>query len=396
MSSIDLIAATAFGLEAVTIRELQALGYEGKGSQPGWVGFRGDLSAICRANLWLRSADRVLVRMGEFAAQDFGELFDRTSALPWEQWLPLDANFPVNGRSIRSQLSSVPACQKIVKKAIVQRLLGAYRQGSESRRDSSTWSRLSETGARYTIDVALRNNVATLSIDTTGASLHKRGYRTLVGQAPLKETLAAAMVLLSFWKPGRRLLDPFCGSGTIAIEAALIGRQIAPGLNREFAAESWPQVQASLWAAARQEARDLIQPDFEPGIIATDIDSNVLRLARRHAQQAGVASLIHFQQQPFQQLTSGDKHGILITNPPYGQRLGDAQQTEQLYASMPSVLSRLDTWSWYILTSHPDLERLLGRVADRRRKLYNGRIACTYYQFHGPKMPARGNQEETS
>jgi putative N6-adenine-specific DNA methylase len=308
----------------------------------------------------------------------------------------LDANFPVNGRSIRSQLSSVPACQKIVKKAIVQRLLGAYRQVSRSRRDSTTGSRLSETGARYTIDVALRNNVATLSIDTTGASLHKRGYRTLVGQAPLKETLAAAMVMLSFWKPGRRLLDPFCGSGTIAIEAALIGRQIAPGLSREFTAESWPQIPASLWAAARQEARDLVQPDFEPGIVATDIDPNVLRLARRHAQQAGVASLIHFQQQPFQQLASRDKHGILITNPPYGQRLGDAQQTEELYATMPSVLSRLDTWSWYILTSHPDLERLLGRPADRRRKLYNGRIACTYYQFHGPKMPTRSNQEETS
>jgi 23S rRNA G2445 N2-methylase RlmL len=387
MPWIDLIAASAFGLEAVTIRELRALGYEAKGSQPGWVAFQGDPAAICRTNLWLRSADRVLIRMGEFPVEDFGQLFDGTFALPWERWLPVDACFPVNGRSIRSQLSSVPACQKIVKKAVAQRLLAAYQQGSDSRRDSPTWTRLAETGPRCTIDVALRNDVATLSIDTTGPSLHKRGYRTLVGQAPLKETLAAAMILLSFWKPGRRLLDPFCGSGTIAIEAALIGRQIAPGLNRQFAAESWPEMPAALWAAARQEARDLVRPDFEPRILATDIDPEALRLARRHAQQAGVASLIEFRQQPFQKLVNPEKYGIMITNPPYGERLGDAQQTRQLYAAMPSVLARLDTWSWYLLTTHPELEKLLGRVADRRRKLYNGRIACTYYQFHGPKKP---------
>ena len=376
MSSIDLIAATAFGLEAIAARELQALGYEAKGSQPGWVAFRGDPDAICRANVWLRTADRILIRMAEFPAEDFGQLFDRTCELPWEQWLPADADFPVNGRSIRSQLSSVPACQKIVKKAIVRRLQTAYRT-----------ERLPETGKRYTIDIAIRNNVATLCIDTTGPSLHKRGYRTLVGEAPLKETLAAALILLSFWKPGRRLLDPFCGSGTIAIEAALIGRNLAPGLNRDFAAESWAQIPASLWQAAREEARDLARPDFEPGIIGTDIDPAALRLARRHAQQAGVASLIHFQEQPFEQLASRDPHGILVTNPPYGERLGDAEETRQLYASMPAILSRIDTWSWYILTSHPDLERLLGRQADRRRKLYNGRIACTYYQFHGPKPP---------
>jgi 23S rRNA G2445 N2-methylase RlmL len=199
---------------------------------------------------------------------------------------------------------------------------------------------------------------------------------------------------LSFWKPGRRLLDPFCGSGTIPIEAALIGRNLAPGLNRDFAAESWPQIPASLWQAAREEARDSVRPDFEPGIIGTDIDSQALRLARRHAHQAEVASLIHFQQQAFQQVASRESHGVLITNPPYGQRLGDAPQAEQLYASMPSVLSRLDAWSWYILTSHPDLEKLLGRLADRRRKLYNGRIACTYYQFHGPKRPREAKQEE--
>ncbi len=385
MTSIDLIAATAFGLEAITIRELQALGYEAKGSQPGHVVFRGDLGAICRANLWLRTADRILIRVAEFPAEDFDQLFDQTGAVPWEQWLPVDADFPVNGRSIRSRLTSVPACQRSVKKAIVQRLLAAYRRGGSAAKSG----RLSETGPRYTIEVILRNNVATLCIDTTGPSLHKRGYRTLAGSAPLKETMAAALLLLSFWKPGRRLIDPFCGSGTIAIEAALIGRNLAPGMHRGFAAQSWAQIPARLWDAARQEARDLVRPDFQPGIIGTDIDPAALRLARSNAERAGVASLIHFQQQPFEQLASRDTHGILIANPPYGERLGDDEQTEQLYSSMSHVLGRLDTWSWYILTSYPDLEKQLGRLADRRRKLYNGRIACTYYQFHGPQMPRR-------
>jgi putative N6-adenine-specific DNA methylase len=331
--------------------------------------------------------------MGEFPAEDFGQLFDGVYDLPWEDWLPADANFPVNGRSIRSQLSSVPACQKIVKKAIVKRLQKAYRLGGdprperESRSDPDAWSRLSETGARYTIDVALRNNAATLSIDTTGPSLHKRGYRTLVGEAPLKETLAAALILLSFWRPGRPLLDPFCGSGTIAIEAALIGRNVAPGLHRAFAAEAWPQLSTSLWAEAREETRAEMLPEFQPTILGSDIDAGALRLAQRHARQANVASSIHFRQQPFQQVACDDPHGILITNPPYGERLGDAEETRQLYASMPTVLSRFDTWSWYILTSHPELERVLRRQADRRRKLYNGRIACTYYQFHGPRPP---------
>jgi len=379
MASIDLIAATAFGLEAVTARELKALGYEAKGNQPGRVGFRGELHAICRANLWLRSADRVLIRLGEFPAEDFGQLFDHTRDLPWEQWLPPDANFPVHGRSIRSQLASVPACQRIVKKAIASRMQDAHRA-----------RRLPETGPSYSIDLALRDNVASLCIDTTGKSLHKRGYRKLVGEAPLKETLAAAMVLLSFWKPGRRLIDPFCGSGTIAVEAALIGRNMAPGSSRDFAAESWPQMPASLWKAAREEAKDLICPGFEPGIVGTDIDEAALRLARFHAQRAGVESLIHFQQRPFHDLASRDEYGILIANPPYGQRLGDMEETRRLYVAMPDILQRIPTWSWYILTSHPDFERLVKRRADRRRKLYNGRIACTYYQFHGPKPMNRG------
>jgi 23S rRNA G2445 N2-methylase RlmL len=376
-SSIDLVAATAFGLEAVTVRELQPLGYEGKGCQPGRVAFRGDRNAICRTNLWLRSADRILVRLGEFPAEDFGQLFDGTKDLPWEHWLPSDARFPVNGRSIRSRLSSVPACQRIVKKAIADRLLAAHRT-----------ARLPETGAVYSIDLVLRNDIASLCIDTTGRSLHKRGYRKSVGQAPLKETMAASLVLLSFWRPGRRLLDPFCGTGTIAIEAALIGRNLAPGLGRDFACEHWHTMPESLWKAARAEAKDLALPEFEPRIIGTDLDPTALRLARFHARQAGVEASVHFQQRSFEELQSRERHGILITNPPYGERLGDQQQTRQLYAAMPSVFERLDSWSLYILTSHTDLERVLGRRADRRRKLYNGRIECTYYQFYGPKPPA--------
>jgi 23S rRNA G2445 N2-methylase RlmL len=246
---------------------------------------------------------------------------------------------------------------------------------------------LPETGPLARVELILREDVASLYVDTTGASLHKRGYRTLVGEAPLKETLAAALVMLSFWRPGRRLLDPFCGSGTIPIEAALIGRNLAPGLHRTFAAEGWPALPTALWKTARQEARDLVQPDFEPRILARDIDPQALRLARYHARQAGVESSIDFQQRSFEELVSPEPYGVLITNPPYGERLGDEPEIRRLYASMPEILPRLDTWSWYLLTSDPDLERRLRRQADRRRKLYNGRIACTYYQFHGPKQP---------
>ncbi|HXT60792.1 MAG TPA: bifunctional 23S rRNA (guanine(2069)-N(7))-methyltransferase RlmK/23S rRNA (guanine(2445)-N(2))-methyltransferase RlmL, partial [Pirellulales bacterium] len=314
------------------------------------------------------------VRLGAFEATDFGQLFDRTYALPWEQWLGADAAFPVNGRSVKSQLSSVPACQKIVKKAIVEKLKSVY---------GGVW--LEETGPLYTAEVALLDDIATLTLDTSGAGLHKRGYRTLVGEAQLKETMAAALVMLSFWRPDRQLVDPFCGSGTIPIEAALIGRNMAPGLNRSFAAESWPAISAAFWEAAREEARESIEPDLPLRIIGTDNSEEALSLARYHAEQAGVAEQIHFQQRDFHDLTSKKEHGCVICNPPYGERLGDHDELEDLYRSMPTVLRRLKTWSHYILTAYPDFESLVGRKADRRRKLYNARIECTYYQFYGPK-----------
>lgn len=377
MPSLQLIATSAVGLEAVVARELKALGYEAKIRQTGRIAFAGDESAICRSNLWLRSADRVLLEIGAFEATDFGQLFDRTFELPWETWVGRDDAFPVNGRSVKSQLSSVPACQKIVKKAIVEKLRHAHRTQT-----------LPEVGTQYTVEVALLEDQATLTIDTSGAGLHKRGYRRLVAEAQLKETLAAALVQLSFWKPDRPLIDPFCGSGTIPIEAALIGRNLAPGLERTFAAEAWPPISERLWTQARAEARDLAREELPIKIIGTDVDGEVLSLARYHAAQAGVADDIHFQQRDFSELTSKRQYGCVICNPPYGERMGQSDELESLYTSMPLVLRRLPTWSHYILTAFPDFESLVGRHADRRRKLYNGRIECTYYQFYGPRPRA--------
>jgi 23S rRNA (guanine2445-N2)-methyltransferase / 23S rRNA (guanine2069-N7)-methyltransferase len=375
-SRLELIATAAAGTEAVVERELAALGYESRTVTPGRLLFSGDELAICRTNLWLRAGERVLIHMGSFPATDFGQLFDGAAALPWEQWLSRDAEFPVKGRSHKSQLSSVPACQKIVKRAIVKRLQDAYRAAD-----------LPETGPRCAIEVSLREDVATLTLDTTGVGLHKRGYRRLVSEAQLRETLAAVLVQLSFWRPGRVLADPFCGTGTVPIEAALIGRNIAPGLRREFAAESWPTLESRHWRLAREEARDLARPPLAERLLGYDIDPEVLSLARYHADQAGVAEDIHWQERPFSELRAKAEYGCIITNPPYGERLSADAEVEELYRTFPIVLRRLPTWSFYILSSRRDLESLVGQTADRRRKLYNGDLECTYYQFYGPKPP---------
>jgi 23S rRNA (guanine2445-N2)-methyltransferase / 23S rRNA (guanine2069-N7)-methyltransferase len=377
----ELIATAASGTEAVVKRELTSLGYTARTVTPGRLLFHGDAAAICRANLWLRAGERVMIQMGSFPATDFGVLFDGTAAIGWEQWLPPNAEFPVAGRSHRSQLSSVPACQKIVKKAVVERLKEAHQTGE-----------LPETGPRCAIEISLRDDIATLTLDTTGIGLHKRGYRRLVGEAQLRETLAAVLVQLSYWRPGRVLVDPFCGTGTIPIEAALIGRNMAPGLHREFAAESWPTFDARHWRQARDEARDSIRPPLEERLLGYDIDADVLSLARYHAEQAGVAEDIHWQQRPFSDLRAKAEYGCIITNPPYGERMGADAEIEQLYRQFPLVLRRLPTWSHYILSSRPDLEELVGQVADRRRKLYNGSLECTYYQFHGPRPPLDGEE----
>lgn len=376
-----LLAACAFGLEAVVRRELESLGYSARVASPGRVEFQGDLSAVCRANLWLRTADRVLVQVGAFAAGDFDQLFETTQTLAWEEWIGPDAEFPVNAKSIKSTLTSVPAIQRSVKRAVVERLLRAH--------DVQV---LPETGPKYGIEVSLLEDRATVTLDTTGASLHKRGYRKLVGQAPLKETLAAAMIQLSVWNPDRPLIDPFCGTGTIPIEAALIGRNIAPGIERSFSAQAWPRIDADLWRRASEEARDLAKREGQLQIVGTDIDSDSIDLARNHAQRAGVADDVHLQQQPFEELRSRRLHGCVITNPPYGLRLQDEVQVERLYRQAPGVLQRLPTWSHFILTAAPHFERVVQRQATRRRKLYNGRIECTYYQFLGPRPPRAGQR----
>jgi len=375
---VSLIATTAFGLEAVVAREVKDLGYEKQPGRDGQIRFSADLDAICRCNLWLRSAERVLLEMGSFEARDFGVLFDQTRELPWERWLPKNANFPVTGRSVKSQLHSVPDCQRIVKKAIVERLKSVY---------GGDW--LDESGPKYAVDVSLQSDLATLTIDTSGDGLHKRGYRKLTAKAPLKETVAAALVQLSVWNAERPLVDPFCGSGTILIEAAMLALNQAPGLKRTFAAEAWPQLDAKLWADARDEARSLEKPGPQHVLIGNDIDNEVLSLARYHATQSGVDDLIHFQQQPFSALKSHKPYGCLITNPPWGERLGEQREVEQLYRSMFHVLQPLDTWSFFVLTAHPKFEALFGRDASRRRKLYNGKIAATYFQFLGPRPPRR-------
>lgn len=398
----DLIVPCAFGLEAIVKRELKGLGIEASISDSGRVSFRGSHESICRANLWLRTADRILIRVAEFPAGDFDALFDTTRDLPWGNLLPADAAFPVTGRSIKSTLTSVPACQRSVKKAIVEAMM----------RDHKTCE-LPETGPLYKVDVAIVKDVATLTIDTTGRSLHRRGYRTHISAAPLKETLASAMVMLTYWRAGRSMIDPFCGSGTIPIEAARIGRNIAPGLEREFACQAWPDFSAELWSDARSTAANQSLPPLEEKILASDIDGRVLTAARDNAVRAGVQDDIHFQAMPVHEISSKKNFGCVIANPPYGQRIGSGQSSrfdaedqngdgpedwelDELYESLPAIFERLPTWSRYILTAYSNLEHAMGRAADRRRKLYNGRIECTYYQYHGPKPPPAARVNKSS
>lgn len=371
---LDLVATSTFGLEAVVVRELEALGYEARSTQTGRIEFAGPPEAIARTNLQLRCADRVFVQVASFYAADFEMLFQAVGDLRWEDWIGPEDAFPVTGRSVKSALSGVPAVQRTVKKAIVERLLGAH--GVRT---------LPETGPVVAVEVAILKDRVTLLLDTSGPGLHKRGYRDLTGAAPLRETLAAGLVDLSFWKRGKPLVDPFCGSGTIAIEAAMAGRRIAPGLGRTFAAEDWPLVEEDLWNRAHEEAHDLQLPHLGERIVATDVDEGALSLARRHAERAGVAADIHFQRLPFSALSSNREYGCVVTNPPYGVRLDDDAEVRRLYESMGEVFSRLPTWSFFVLTSWREFERILGRPAERRRKLYNAQIECTYFQFHGPR-----------
>ena len=376
MSNIELIATATFGLEAVVKREVVNLGYTDLVTEDGKVTFFADLDAIPKANLWLRSADRVLLKMGEFKALSFEDLFEGTKALPWDDWITEDGKFTVTGKSIKSKLFSVPDCQAIVKKAVVERMKQRYKKD---------W--FNETGPEFTIQVSLLKDIATLTIDTSGTGLHKRGYRHHSVEAPIKETLAAALVNLSFWNRERLLVDPFCGSGTIPIEAAMVGRNIAPGLGRSFASEYWPKVGKDLWKQARVEALKSIDQDARIRIRGSDINSKAVETARQNAVNCGVDDCIEFRAIPFSQLEIAEDYGIVITNPPYGERLGSPQQVHTLYRDMGKKLSNNNTWSVYVLTSEEDFEALFGRKADRKRKLYNGRIKVDYYQYHGQRPP---------
>lgn len=381
--SINLIATTTFGLEAVVKRECQALGFQNIKTSDGKVEFTGDESDIVKANLWLRCAGRVWVKMGTFTTVTFTELFDRTKALPWGDWIPEDGKFTVVGKSVKSTLFSVSDCQAIVKKAVVEKLKEKYK---------TDW--FDETGASYTIQVGILKDVVTLAIDTSGSGLHMRGYRASALDAPLKESLASAMVQLSYWRKDRILLDPFCGSGTIPIEAAMLARNIAPGLNRKFASEEWERIGKERWKQARKEAYQAIDYDVMPEIYGSDIDPAAIELAKANAELAGVDDCITFEVKPSQEIVLPGKYGVLISNPPYGERIGELKEVENMYRALGATMQTDPTWSTYIITSMEYFESLFGRKADRKRKLFNGRIKTDYYQYEGPRPPKKQKTEE--
>ena len=378
MDKVKLIATAAFGLEAVVAREVKTLGYDEVQVENGKVAFEADLSAIARCNLWLRSADRVLLEVGSFKAESFDELFEKTKALSWSRWIPKDGVFPVTGKSIKSKLFSVPDCQAIVKKAVVESLKKDYHV---------EWFK--EEKGLFKIEVALLKDQATLTIDTSGEGLHKRGYRKLSSKAPIRETLAAAIVQLSFWDHSRPLMDPLCGSGTIPIEAGLIGKNIAPGIYRNFIAEEWTTLDQSIWKEGKREAFDLEKRDRKLRIFASDVDDRVLSLARYHLSEAFLDEDIHLQKMDVGDVRSRFEYGCIITNPPYGERLSDKQEVEKLYKKMGRTFDQFSTWSKYIITSKEDFEKHYGVKADKKRKLYNGRIKTDLYQYFGPRPPKR-------
>ncbi|MCC5800452.1 THUMP domain-containing class I SAM-dependent RNA methyltransferase [Rossellomorea vietnamensis] len=378
MSTYTLIATAAMGLESIVAKEVKELGYECQ-VENGKVIFKGDETAIARANMWLRTADRIKILVGEFKAYSFDELFENTKKLPWEDFLPVDAEFPVQGKSVKSKLYSVPDCQAIVKKSIVERLRTAYKR--------SSW--LDETGPLFKIEVAIHKDVASITLDTSGQGLHKRGYRIGQGEAPLKETLAAALIQLTTWNPDRPFVDPFCGSGTIAIEAALIGQNIAPGFNREFLSEKWPLMPADVWEKTRLEAEDLANYDQPLEILGTDIDHRMIDVSKENALEAGLGDLVKFKQMQVRDFTSELEYGIIVGNPPYGERLGERKEVEKMYQEMGRAFEKLDTWSVYMLTSHENFEQCYGKQATKKRKLFNGFIRTDYYQFFGPRPPRK-------
>lgn len=376
MSKYNIIATSAMGLEALVAKEVRALGYECQ-VENGRISFQGDEKAIARSNMWLRTADRIKVKVGEFKAKTFDELFEKTKALPWENYLPEEAEFPVSGKSVKSKLFSVSDCQGIVKKAIVERMRTHYKK--------TGW--FDENGPLFKIEVALLKDIATITIDASGSGLHKRGYRTGQGEAPLKETLAASLIMLTNWTPDKPFVDPFCGSGTIPIEAALIGQNIAPGFNREFVSEQWGWISDQIWEDVRMEAEDLANYDQSLDIEGADIDHRMVKIAEENAFEAGLGDLVNFKQMQVRDFTTTKEYGVIIGNPPYGERLGDKPAVQQMYKEMGAAFSTLDTWSIYMLTSDEQFETFFGKPATKKRKLFNGFIKTDYYQYWGKRPP---------
>lgn len=376
----ELIAPCHFGLESVLKREIIDLGYEIVSVEDGRVTFKGDETVIPRANIFIRTAERILLKMGSFEAVTFDELFEGTKALPWEEYLPRNAKFWVTKATTnKSALFSGSSIQSIVKKAIVDRMRQTYRV-----------SRFEEDGDEYPIRVFIFKDMVSIGIDTSGTSLHKRGYRQLVGKAPISETLASALLMLTPWNKDRVLVDPFCGSGTFPIEAAMIGTNIAPGMNREFTADSWDKIlPKKIWYNAFDEAHDMIRQDIEMNIQGYDIDSDIIKCAMTNAREAGVDKYIHFQARDVKDLSNPKHYGFIITNPPYGERLEDRKDLPELYKTIGESFAGLPDWSMYLITSYEDAEKYIGRKADKNRKIYNGMIKSYFYQFMGPKPPKK-------
>lgn len=378
MNKIKLRATTTFGLEAVAKREIEKLGFTDIKVSDGYVEYTADYRGIVQSNLWLRTADKVLLVIGEFEAVTFEELFDNTFALPWTDLIPKDGNFIVTGKSFKSTLSSVPACQSITEKAIIKKLQTKY-----------DIKRFPKTGAEYTVQVSLLKNKVTITLNTSGPSLHKRGYRHGQVIAPLKETMAAALIELSYWKKDRIFLDPCCGSGTLPIEAAMIGRNIAPGLSRKFAAEDWDFIPKELWQEERKIAYSAIDYDCELQIYGSDINAHAVEIAKVNAENAGVDDCIIFRQIPFNKLKLMGNYGVCVSNPPYAERMGNLDDVERLYTDMGKLFKANKTWSTYFITSHEGFEKLYGRKADKKRKLFNGNVKTDYYQYFGERPPKK-------
>lgn len=383
MKTYELVVPCHFGMEAVTKREIYDLGYEITRVEDGRITFEGDAEAICRANVFLRTAERVLLLVGRFKATTFEELFQGIKGLPWEEYIPKDGKFWVKkASSIKSKLFSPSDIQSIAKKAMVERLKGVYK---------TDWFK--EDGAAYPIRIFLLKDEVMVALDTSGDSLHKRGYRLQTSKAPITETLAASLIMLTPWRKDRILVDPFCGSGTFPIEAAMIAANVAPGMNREFTAEAWTNIiPKQLWYDAVEEAQDMVDKDIQVDIQGYDLDGEVVKAARENAKRAGVDHLIHFQQRDVAKLSHPKKYGFVITNPPYGERLEDKEDLPALYTTIGEVYKNLDAWSMYMITSYADAERYVGRKADKNRKIYNGMIKTYFYQFMGPKPPKKENK----